>query len=170
MNEPRPQVAPGAVPPRHAERLSVPLRWWVQGIMLVASLWLALVVSVPGVVAWSATTVCVLLLVALLAGYGAARVSLEDGILRAGRARVAAQHLGSAVPLDADQTRLLAGRDADARAFLLLRPYLKRAVRVELLDPRDPTPYWLLSTRRPDELAAAVSAAASVPGAGTAAG
>jgi hypothetical protein len=43
----------------------------------------------------------------------------------------------------------VAGRDADARAYLLLRPYLKRAVRVEITDPADPTPYWLVSTRHP---------------------
>ena len=47
------------------------------------------------------------------------------------------------------------GVDADARAFLLLRPYLKRAVQVEIADPADPTPYWLVRTRHPDELAAA---------------
>jgi hypothetical protein len=43
--------------------------------------------------------------------------------------------------------------EADARAYLLLRPYLKRAVRIEITDPADPAPYWLLSTRRPDQLA-----------------
>ena len=50
----------------------------------------------------------------------------------------------------------MAGPEADARAFLLLRPYLKRAVRVEITDPADPAPYWLVSSRRPDELAGAL--------------
>ena len=62
-------------------------------------------------------------------------------------------------PLDADATRRAAGVDADARAFLLLRPYLKRSVRVEITDPADPAPYWLVSTRHPDELAAALQSA-----------
>ena len=57
----------------------------------------------------------------------------------------------------AEQTRRVAGREADVRAFLLLRPYLKRAVKVETTDPADPAPYWLLSSRRPDDLAAAVN-------------
>src|SRR4051812_16672061 len=35
----------------YQERLGVPLRWWVQGTMLVASLWLAVVVALPGVLA-----------------------------------------------------------------------------------------------------------------------
>ena len=65
-------------------------------------------------------------------------------------------HVGDVVPLDAGGTRRLAGRDADARAYLLLRPYLQRAVRIGIDDPADPTPYWLVSTRRPDRLAAAL--------------
>jgi len=30
------------------------------------------------------------------------------------------------------------------------------AVRLEILDPDDPTPYWVVSTRRPDRLIAAI--------------
>ena len=61
--------------------------------------------------------------------------------------------------LDAAGMRRAAGVDADARAYLLLRPYLKRGVRVEIADPADPTPYWLVSCRRPDRVVAAVEAA-----------
>ncbi len=50
------------------------------------------------------------------------------------------------------------GVDADARAFLVTRPYLKRSVLVPVLDPDDRTPYWLISTRHPDRLAAALGA------------
>jgi len=141
----------------YAERLTVPLRWWVQGTMLVASLWLATVVALPPVASWLVAGAALALLVALLLGYGSARIEVADGALRAGRARIELDHLGAATPLDADAARRLAGVDADARAYLLLRPYLKRAVRVDIADPADPTPYWLLCTRRPDELAAALA-------------
>jgi hypothetical protein len=50
----------------------------------------------------------------------------------------------------------VAGPGADARAYLLLRPYLKRAVRVTVRDDRDPTPYWLVSSRDPEHLATAI--------------
>ncbi|WP_372729940.1 DUF3093 domain-containing protein [Nocardioides sp.] len=140
------------------ERLGVPLRWWVQGTMLVASLWLAVVVALPGVVAWVVTAIALGLLTSGLLSYGSARVLVADGTFRAGRARIAGRHLGPATVLDAEQTRRTAGRDADARAYLLLRPYLKRSVRVEILDPADPAPYWLVSTRHPVELASALTA------------
>jgi hypothetical protein len=61
--------------------------------------------------------------------------------------------------LDAEAARRAAGVEADARAYLLLRPYLTRAVRVQVVDPADPTPYWLVSTRRPRTLAAVLSEA-----------
>lgn len=140
----------------HHERLNVPFRWWVQGTMLVATFWLAFVVSTPAVVAWSATAVLMLVMAALFLGYGAPRVDVEDGWLRAGRARIAGEFVGDAEPLDAAETRRVAGPGADARAYLLLRPYLKRAVRVTVRDERDPTPYWLVSTRDPEHLAAAI--------------
>jgi hypothetical protein len=145
-------------PPEAAyrERLGVPLRWWVQGTMLVATLWLALIVAVPGAVAWSVSALALLALSAALRGYGSAVVEVRDGELRAGRAHIAAVHLGTAESLDAGETKRAAGVEADARAFLLLRPYVKRAVRVEITDPADPAPYWLVGSRRPDELAAAI--------------
>ncbi len=149
---------PDQLVPAYRERLGVPLRWWVQGTMLVATLWLALIVAVPGPVAWGVAGGALLLMAGALRWYGDAVVEVRDGELRAGRAHIAATHLGTAESLDAGQTRRAAGVEADARAFLVLRPYLKRAVRVEITDPADPAPYWLVGTRRPDDLAAAIDA------------
>jgi DUF3093 family protein len=147
-------------PAPYDERLGVPLRWWVQGVMLVASLWLALVVALPGTLAWAFSGIALALLAALLLSYGSPHVTVRDGWFRAGRARIEAVHLGTVDALDAEETRRVAGPEADARAYLLLRPYLKRAVRVEITDPADPTPYWLVSSRDPDRLAQAVRALA----------
>jgi hypothetical protein len=142
--------------PEYSERLSVPLRWWVQGTMLVATFWLAFVVSTPAIIAWSATAVLLLVMVMVFWSYGSPRIEVADGWLRAGRARIAGEFLGEAQPLDAAETRRVAGRDADVRAHLLLRPYLARSVRVTIRDARDPTPYWLVSSRDPAALAAAI--------------
>ncbi|WP_028644529.1 DUF3093 domain-containing protein [Nocardioides sp. URHA0020] len=150
--------------PTYSERLGVPLRWWVQGTMLVATLWLAVVVALPPAVAWIITAIAMALLCTGLWAYGAARIGVDAETFRAGRAHIAAEHVGAATPLDPDETRRVAGRDADARAYLLLRPYLKRAVRVEIADPADPAPYWLVSTRHPDELVTALAALTTATG------
>jgi hypothetical protein len=157
-DSPAPPADAGAAPASHHERLSVPFRWWVQGTMLVATFWLAFIVATPALVAWSATAVLLLAMALLFVVYGSPRVEVEDGWLRAGRARISGQYLGGAEPLDPATTRKVAGQEADARAYLLLRPYLKRTVRVTVRDDRDPAPYWLVSSRRPEQLAAAVTA------------
>ncbi len=142
----------------YAERLTVPLRWWVQGTMFVASLWLAVLAATPETVAWSVTAVAMAVLVALFVSYGLPRVSVDGTTFRAGRAHIPLELVGPATALDADGVRRQAGVDADARAYLLLRPYLKRGVRVDIADPADPTPYWLVSSRRPDALVSALEA------------
>jgi Protein of unknown function (DUF3093) len=144
--------------PTYDERLGVPFRWWVQGTMLVATLWLAVVVAVPGAVAWVVTAIALALLGVGLWGYGNARLQVDGATFRAGRAHIHGRFLGAATALDADEARWTAGPGADARAYLVLRPYLKRAVKVEITDPADPAPYWLVATRQPDELAAALAA------------
>ena len=143
----------------HAERLSVPLRWWALATMFLASVLIAFLVATPAWVALTATGLLVATVVGVFVGWGSARVSVRDGELRAGRARIAVAHTGAAHPLDPGAMRLLAGREADARAYLLIRPYLRRGVRIDITDPGDPAPYWLVSSRRPDRLAAALEAA-----------
>jgi hypothetical protein len=141
------------------ERLGVPLRWWALATMFLASVLIAFLVATPPWVALVGTGVLVALVVTVLVAYGAARVEVAGGVLRAGRARIPVAHLGVVQPLDPRETRMLAGRGADARAYLLIRPYLRRAVRVDIADPADPAPYWLVATRHPDRLASALAAA-----------
>ena len=141
------------------ERLAVPLRWWVQATMFLASIWLAFIVALPAGVAWTAVGVLAAGVGGLFLGYGSARVRVDGGLLHAGRATIPVPLLTSPVALDAETTRRLIGVDADARAYLLLRPYVKRSVQVAVADPADTVPYWLVSTRRPDELVRALVAA-----------
>ena len=143
--------------PAYDERLAVPLRWWVQGVMFLATVWIAVILWVPAALAWGITAAAVGLFALSMLAYGSARITVADGALTAGKAHIEARYLGEATPLDAEAARLLAGRDADARAYLLLRPYLKAGVRVAISDPADPAPYWLLSTRHPAALAKSIN-------------
>lgn len=149
---------PPAPPLPYAERLRVPLRWWALATMFVASVLIAFLVATPLWLALLTTGLLAAATAAVLVSYGAARVGVRDGVLQAGRATISLRHIGQVQALDAQTARLMAGRDADARAYLLLRPYVRRAVRVEITDPADPTPYWLVATRHPSQLAAALTA------------
>ncbi|MDT9594605.1 DUF3093 domain-containing protein [Nocardioides zeae] len=149
----------------YSERLTVPLRWWAQGTMLIATFWLAAIVAFPVHLFWVPTLLTAGALAALalaLSAFGGARVAVTDhGTFVAGRAEIGVEHLGDAVALDAEHTHLVAGRDADVRAYLLLRPYLRRSVKVEVTDPADPAPYWLVSCRNPERVVAALASARS---------
>jgi len=151
-------------PPTYDERLAVPLRWWALATMFLATLLIAFLVSTPTSVALGGTAVLVVLVVGVFVGYGRARVSVAEGVLQAGRARIPVRDLGRVEALDAVATRRQAGRDADARAYLLIRPYLRRSVRVDIADPADPAPYWLVSTRNPERLSTALAHARDRPG------
>jgi len=72
-------------------------------------------------------------------------------------------YVGGCQALDAAATEVRGGVQADGRAHLVLKPYIATAVEIELDDPDDPVPYWLVSSRRPQALAAALSAAAPAP-------
>lgn len=153
--------------PGYDERLHVPLRWWALGTMFLASVLIAFLVATPAWVAFTATGVLTAALVTLFLSYGGARLRVDGGTFHAGRARIPVAQLGVPVALDAAGSRRLAGVDADARAYLLLRPYLARSVQVPVEDPHDPAPYWMVSTRRPDRLVAALVAAGAPSGAPT---
>jgi len=154
----------GQVGNGYHERLGVPLRWWALLTMFLASVLLAFLVATPLWVALAVTGALLAVLATVFLSYGAAQIAVADGMFHAGRARIPVTLLGSPVALDAPTSRRLAGMDADARAYLLLRPYLDRSVQVPVADPADPTPYWLISTRRPDRLVAALTAATGTSG------
>jgi len=84
-------------------------------------------------------------------------VSLNE--LVAGRARVPVDLISTVTAFDGEEATLQRGRMLDARAWLLIRGWVSPVVKIELSDENDPTPYWIVSTRTPDALVAAVSTA-----------
>jgi hypothetical protein len=48
------------------------------------------------------------------------------------------------------------GREGDPAAFVAVRPWIGPGVQLWLDDANDPTPYWVVSTRHPDQVLAAL--------------
>ncbi len=140
----------------YSERLSAPISWWLSAaafaivwgwILLVATTWTIAIVT--------AVVVGALCLFAVWR-FGSLRLSVAPDGLRAGSAFLDTRHLGEVEILHSADYRRRLGTGADARAYLVTRPYLDRGVLVRVRDADDPTPYWLLSSRRPQALAAAL--------------
>ena len=110
--------------------------------------------ATAGVVAAVVVTIGVEALLVALAPV----VSVEDGVLVAGSARIPVALTGDTEEYRGTEAVQARGPGLDARAFTLFRGWVDPVVRVDLTDPDDPAPYWLVSTRRPEELRAALAA------------
>ncbi|MHC5796105.1 DUF3093 domain-containing protein [Lacisediminihabitans sp. FW035] len=86
-------------------------------------------------------------------------IVVSPGELVAGRARVPVGLIGTVTPYRGEEATLQRGRLLDSRAWLLIRGWVSPVVKIEIADETDPTPYWIVSTRTPDALVAALATA-----------
>ncbi|WP_331461236.1 DUF3093 domain-containing protein [Micromonospora tarapacensis] len=148
-----------AARPAYAERLRLPWWWWLAGLATAALLAVEIWMGGTGVRAWLPFAVLLPAAVAALAWLGRIRVVVTDGELRVDDARLPVRFVADVIPLDAAGRREALGVGADPLAFVVQRPWIAGAVQVVLDDPADPTPFWVVSTRHPVELADALLAA-----------
>jgi hypothetical protein len=148
---------PGYPASDYQERLWPPWWLWVVGWLIVLSLGLAFLVAVGPMGGALATVIPGALLTWGLVS-AASSVRVVDGELLAGLAHIPLDLLGAVRPLGPDEARAVRGPQADPAAYYLLRGWVPTAVRAEVIDPADPVPYWYVSTRHPEVLAAAIEA------------
>ena len=96
--------------------------------------------------------------IAVVVHLGTPRIVLTDEDLRVGRAHIERRYVGEAEALRGDDARLARGPALDGRAFMNFRVSIPDLCRISIVDPVDPTPYWLTATRHPEELARAINA------------
>ncbi|WP_406374799.1 DUF3093 domain-containing protein [Streptomyces sp. NBC_00647] len=141
----------------YEERLTAPRSWWV--ISFLVGLAMALVFLPFGTLPTLGALVGGTAVAAVAASaYGSIRIRVVGDSLIAGDARIPVAALGDAEILDQEEARAWRTHKADTRAFMLLRSYIPTALRVQVTDPADPTPYLYLSTREPERLVAALEA------------
>lgn len=143
---------------RYREQVRVPLSWWVLAALFALSLLAAFGFYLGP--AWGIGVALACMVVAggvfVSAGF---LIEVDADEVRIGRAVIGRRYLGEVRSLDTAATRRRAGVEADARAHLVLRPWVATAVELTLDDPADPVPYWLVSTRRPAALRQALAPA-----------
>ncbi|MBV9208157.1 MAG: DUF3093 domain-containing protein [Actinobacteria bacterium] len=139
----------------YRERLYVPLAWWLLAVPIVlifgVTLYAGLAEPWPVVIVAGLAVGCA----ALLITFGLGTVEIGEGTLRAGGAALPLTAITEVVSLDEKRSAQLRGPRADPAAYLYSRPYLKKSVYLAVADP-GPAPYWLIGTRHPAELAAAI--------------
>ena len=81
-------------------------------------------------------------------------ITFDGEELRIDRAHIESKYLGKVTILDSGAMRLLRTRDADPAAYLAIKFWAPTGIKIEVTDPRDPTPYWLITSKRGEEIAA----------------
>ena len=110
------------------ERLRVPLGWWLLGLATIFLLATELAAGYSWPVVIAIYAVLIGGLVLMLLNWGRPAVEVGGGELRAGPAGLQLAAVGEVSALDEAQTRSLRGPRGDPAAFLVIRPYLRRAV------------------------------------------
>lgn len=140
----------------YRERLTPPASWWIGAVIFGAVIgWVVgiattLTAGIVGGVLGSVVAG------ALVAAYGNIAISAGADGLRVGRAHLTPEFTGDVTVLDGPALRALLGPGADARAWLRTRSYVAGGVRVDVDDANDPVPYWVVSCRKPEAVAAAL--------------
>lgn len=139
------------------ERLSVPLWWYPPAVGVAVLLGAEVHLGYPGVRSWIGYAIAVPLLVGALVWVGRTRVQVVDGELRVGRAALPLRHVGRTEIVARPDKQVALGPELDPAAFLTHRAWVGPVVRIELTDPEDPTPYWVVSVRDAPGLVAALA-------------
>jgi hypothetical protein len=141
----------------YRERLSAPVSWWITGMVTMFTFGSIVWFGFPLWVAVVTYAFCFGVTAAFLLNWGRATIEVTATELIAGGSRLPLAATGEVRPLNEAQTQALRGPRADPRAYLLIRPYLRQSVYVEVTgEASEVVPYWLLATKRPAELAAAI--------------
>jgi hypothetical protein len=85
-------------------------------------------------------------------------ISVNPEGLRVGNAFLEKSYVGDAVAFNGEEARHEKGPGAHGLAWLKLSPWVDPVVKITVVDPEDPTPYWLVSSRNPEDFIRALGA------------
>jgi hypothetical protein len=145
--------------PRYTERLGVSWWAWPAGLVLDLIVGFEVLLGFAWLPVWAPFAVLLPATAGVLLWAGRIRVTVTGDEFLVDDCRLPVTAIGDVVALDAAGKREALGVGAHPLAFVIQRPWVGPAVQIVLDDPADPTPFWVISTRRPVELATALIAA-----------
>jgi len=156
----RPTASGGSSEPSASYRETLRTPWWWYPVGLGVSSLLAAEFHIAdySLTDWIPFSTLLPFSVIVVWWLGRARLTIENGTLTIRDANLPLRYVSNAVALDARTLRRVIGREGTPDAFVSIRPWIGPGVQVQLDDPEDPTPYWVISTRHPDRVAALLRA------------
>ncbi len=153
-SSPAPHSTPGDVTVLYTEKL-----WPNVWIWLVAAGFSSagILVLAPISIGTGLTAAAVLFaIITILLILSTPSITVTRGTVQVGRATIERRFVGSVTAFRGKEATAERGTRLNGLAFLCIRGWIDPVVRIEITDPADRTPYWLTSTRRPEQLVAAL--------------
>ena len=89
----------------------------------------------------------------------ALEITVTKGWFLVGPAAIERAFIHNFEALEFKEYKRIRGVDADPASYLQIRFWVSTAIKIDLRDPKDKTPYWLISTNRAIELAKVLNVA-----------
>jgi len=138
------------------EKLTPPIWGWVA----LTGFCLMLAVSVSAVFGDLTAVIVFVVLVLLFIFFGfkySPVIKVDNEFLYANKAKLPLHIIKKATPLSVSETTKIRGVNADPKCFSATSPLINTSIRIDFEDKDDPHTYWLLSTRKPEELSRVLS-------------
>jgi hypothetical protein len=143
----------------YRESLRVPFWWYLVGLFVAALIAAEFHIAGVDVTAWLPFVVLLPLSCVIVWSLGRGALEISDGEIRIRGAHLPLRYVSGAVALDAPTLRRVVGREGDPAAFVSIRPWIGPGVQLWLDDPDDPAPYWVVSSRHPQQVVDLIRAA-----------
>jgi hypothetical protein len=146
------------------ERLRTPWWFYLAAVAVALLLGAEFALAVSGWITWVPLLILLPCLLAVVWRMSSGRIAVTDTELIAGDQQLALGDIDRAVGLSATELRRLVGRHGDPTSYVFIRSWIGPGVQLVIdpdatSDPDDNVPYWVVSTRHPERLLAALSAA-----------
>ena len=125
---------------------------------MAASLSLAVWAAIGNQAALIISVIQIVLLI-LAARQSSLTITVTKGWLLVGPAAIERAFIHNFKALEFKEYKRIRGVDADPASYLQIRFWVNTAIKIDLRDPKDKTPYWLISTNRANELAKVLNVA-----------
>ncbi|CAB4718882.1 MAG: DUF3093 family protein [Actinobacteria bacterium] len=136
---------------RFREVVRMPL--WL--LLLIYFFFLSFVVSIWAALGNNAALVTLAILTSLLIFLyvkSSLEIQVDESQLWVGKAHIEYKYIGATVALTANEMKNIRTRDADPSAHLEIRFWNPHGVKIHINDSRDVTPYWLVTSKKSEEL------------------
>lgn len=131
---------------------------WLYVALLIAIPSITVLFSAFGLLVLGIVTASIIYLsICLLFHFMSPKIIITEDWFQVGQAKIERKFLGSVESFYDEDAFEQRGRKLDLQSFYVIRAGINPVLKIEIIDPNDTVPYWLVSTRKPDRISEILS-------------